>query len=113
MKECFIWCLILGCRDWGKADLILDILKHQPRGIHEETGLSEHIFCLLSLPVQIRPAAFAETQQQQKATQAGGFPTNIFQSHEHLNAEDVKDYVTFLCFNTELASVLAEKIQLD
>lgn len=46
-----------------KVDIELDILKHQPRDLHEETGLFEQIFCVLSLPVQIRPAAFAETPQ--------------------------------------------------
>lgn len=73
----------------NKVNLELDILKHQPRDVHEETGLFEQIFRVLSLPVQIRPAAFAETQQL-KATQAGGFPTNLFRSTELPNAEDVK-----------------------
>lgn len=72
--------------NWIKVNLDLDILKHLQRHIHEETGMFEHILCLLSLPVQIRPAALAETQQQ-KAMQAGGFPTNLFQSTEIPNAD--------------------------
>lgn len=87
--------------NWNKVDLDLDVLKHQPRDIHEETGLFEHIFCLLSLPMQITPAALAETQQQQKATQAGGFPTNLFQNNEHLNAEDIKKMMSHSCVLTQ------------
>lgn len=59
--------------DWNKVHLDLDILKHKPRDIHEETGLFEHTFCLLSLLVQIRPAAFAETQQQKKQRKLEAF----------------------------------------
>lgn len=56
---------------------------------------------LLSLPVQIRPAALAEIQQQQKAMQVGGFPTNLFQSTELPNAEDVKKIMSCSCVLTQ------------
>lgn len=86
--------------NWNKVDLDVGILEHQPRAIHEETGLFEHVFCLLPLPVQIRPVAFTETQQQ-KAMQAGVFPTNLFQCTELPNAEDVKKIMSRSCVLTQ------------
>lgn len=46
-------------------------------------------------------AALAEIQQQQKAMQVGGFPTNLFQNTELPNAEDVKKIMSCSCVLTQ------------